>query len=731
VRTTSLLPILFCIPFCAPAGVFGTVRGIVHDPSHRPVPGAAVVLRAAHSSYAQSAQSGAAGEFAFPAVPAGEYVVRATQPGFDPRELAVTVASGTAPLVHLQLSLAAQRQSAEVTEYAGDVEAQSITPTVLIDRDAIAHTPGADLTNSMAMITDYVPGAYMTHDQLHIRGGHQVTWAIDGVPIPNTNIASNVGPQVDPKDVDSLEVSRGGYTADAGDRTYGVFNVVPRTGFERNGEWDLATTYGGFHQTNDQLSYGDHTQRLAWFASVSGDRGDYGLETPGPVVDHDRVWGLGGFASLIYNSGAADQFRLTTTLRGDDYQIPNTAGQGDVERERDAAIAINWSHRLSNDALITVSPFVHFNRADYDGDPNDTPVATVQHLASFYAGMQAAWSFTNRTNNASAGLYGFAQHDDELIGLTDSTVPAAVHQSESPTGGLLALFAGDQWEPLGWLTLTAGLRLTHFSGAVAENAADPRLGVAVRLPRLSWIVRGYYGRYYQAPPLSTVSGPLLDYAVTQGLGFVPLHGERDQEWQAGLAIPIRRWTFDLNNFHLRAVNYFDHNSIGNSNVFFPLSIAGARISGWELTARAPRIRNRADFSLAYSHQLAEGEGSITGGLTDFQPPASGYFLLDHDQRGTLHANLRVALPARAWLSTGFYYGSGFTDGSSVVPAHLPAHTTVDFSVGRSFGERLTLSATALNAANRRYLLDNSETFGGTHYADPRQVYAQLGYRFPR
>ena len=63
------------------------------------------------------------------------------------------------------------------------------------------------------MITNYVPGSYMTHDQLHVRGGHQVTWAIDGVPIPNTNIASNVGPQIDPKDIDTLEVQRGGYSS--------------------------------------------------------------------------------------------------------------------------------------------------------------------------------------------------------------------------------------------------------------------------------------------------------------------------------------------------------------------------------------------------------------------------------------------------------------------------------------------------------------------------------------
>jgi len=37
--------------------------------------------------------------------------------------------------------------------------------------------------------------------------------------------------------------------------------------------------------------------------------------------------------------------------------------------------------------------------------------------------------------------------------------------------------------------------------------------------------------------------------------------------------------------------------------------------------------------------------------------------------------------------------------------------------------------TALNLTNRRFLLDNSVTFGGTHYADPRQIYMQLRYRF--
>jgi len=93
------------------------------------------------------------------------------------------------------------------------------------------------------MITSSVPGAYVVHDQLHIRGGHQVSWLLTASPCRTRNIASNVGPQFDPKDIDYLEVQRGGYDAEYGDRTYGVFNVVTRSGFERNRQAELVASY--------------------------------------------------------------------------------------------------------------------------------------------------------------------------------------------------------------------------------------------------------------------------------------------------------------------------------------------------------------------------------------------------------------------------------------------------------------------------------------------------------
>jgi hypothetical protein len=253
------------------------------------------------------------------------------------------------------------------------------------------------------------------------------------------------------------------------------------------------------------------------------------------------------------------------------------------------------------------------------------------------------------------------------------------------------------------------------------------VGAALRIPKLGWVLRASWGRYYQPPPLQTVAGPLLEFAGEQGFGFLPLRGEHDEQHDFGVTIPIRGWTFEGDHFRTTAENYFDHDVLGNSNIFFPLTIANARIWGWEATVRSPQIGGIAQWHLAYSHQYAEGAGAVTGGLTDFSPLDEGWFFLDHDQRDTLSTGVNVRLPWRVWASTSLNYGSGFVDGDG--PDHLPPHTTFDLSVGKDFGESWSTKITALNIGDARFLLDNSNTFGGTHYVNPREVSFQVRYRF--
>src|SRR6202041_616338 len=254
------------------ATIFGSVRGVIHDPQHRPIQGAMVMLKAKSSDWSKTTNTDANGNFEFNGVPLGDYSITVANPGFVQAAQGVTVASGTEPVVHLQLRVAVSNETVNVSAQAAVAPTDSVTPTTTVSRETIQRTPGADRTNSLAMITDYVPGAYFTHDQLHIRGGHQTSWLIDGVPVPNTNIASNLGAQFDPKDIDYLEVQRGSYSAAFGDRTYGVFNIAPRTGFERNNEAELILSAGNFYQTNDQFNFGSHTERFAYYASLNANR---------------------------------------------------------------------------------------------------------------------------------------------------------------------------------------------------------------------------------------------------------------------------------------------------------------------------------------------------------------------------------------------------------------------------------------------------------------------------
>jgi outer membrane receptor protein involved in Fe transport len=295
----------------------------------------------------------------------------------------------------------------------------------------------------------------------------------------------------------------------------------------------------------------------------------------------------------------------------------------------------------------------------------------------------------------------------------------------------VALYAEDQFRATSWLTLNAGIRQTHFSGGVVENATSPRAGASVRIPKLNWVFRGFYGHFYQAPPLATATGPLIQFVSNQNLGFVPLHGERDEEHQFGVTIPFRGWTLDADNFLTRAKNFFDHANLNNSDIFFPVTVQGARINGWELTLRSPRIRNRGQIYLTYSNQLALGFGNVNGGLTDFSF-GNGFKPLDHDQRNTLHIGGQLTLPWRSYMSTDVSYASGFSNGnpSPDHPGdHLEPHTTFDLSLGKGFGENVSVNVQAINVANRRVLLDNSFTFGGTHFLNPREIFVQVRYRF--
>src|ERR1700681_2981133 len=97
------------------ANIYGAIRGVVHDPQHRPIQNAMVMLKAKSSDWSKSVTTDATGQFQFNAVPLGEYSVNVASQGFAQASENVTVTSGTVPVLHFQLQLALANEKVSVS----------------------------------------------------------------------------------------------------------------------------------------------------------------------------------------------------------------------------------------------------------------------------------------------------------------------------------------------------------------------------------------------------------------------------------------------------------------------------------------------------------------------------------------------------------------------------------------------------------------------------------------
>ncbi|HEX8183519.1 MAG TPA: carboxypeptidase regulatory-like domain-containing protein, partial [Blastocatellia bacterium] len=308
------------LAMAVPAVMLSDVRGVVLDPKGDPVKDAKVTLRSLTSDYSRTEKSRDSGEFIFAAVESGEYAVTVEAEGFAKAERAITIVSGSSPEVRFQLEVFSVKEKVNVVAQPGVMGTETATPTTLVTKEQIQSTPGAARTGSAKAITSYVPGSYLIHNELHVHGGHQVTWLVDGVPIPSTNGGVDVGTPFNLNDIAYLEAQRGSYSVEYGDRTYGIFSIIPRTGTESTKQCELSLIYGNFNLTDDFISFADHSNKSAYYASLHGMRTDYGLAASGPEVLHDSAHGFGGFGSLTFNRDQLNQFRVIGSFERDRFQ---------------------------------------------------------------------------------------------------------------------------------------------------------------------------------------------------------------------------------------------------------------------------------------------------------------------------------------------------------------------------------------------------------------------------
>src|ERR1700694_1872690 len=116
------------------AHISAAIRGVVHDPQHRPIQDAMVMLKAKSSDWAKSATTDANGEFQLNAVPLGDYSVSVASQGFAQTSQDVTIISGTVPIVHFLLKVATANANVTVSAAPEVAPTDSATPTTLVSR---------------------------------------------------------------------------------------------------------------------------------------------------------------------------------------------------------------------------------------------------------------------------------------------------------------------------------------------------------------------------------------------------------------------------------------------------------------------------------------------------------------------------------------------------------------------------------------------------------------------
>ena len=163
-------------------------------------------------------------------------------------------------------------------------------------------------------------------------------------------------------------------------------------------------------------------------------------------------------------------------------------------------------HTLSPKALFSAAPFYHFNQADYDSLPTDYPVSTTWHQTSNYAGGQADAHADAGPNSFSAGLYSFFQAENDLFGV--SRQRPMQHQQQpncnqpDANAGLVEFYLADHLRLGRYITLLGGERFSIYRAWLNESAIYPRIGATVEIPRLHWVLRGFYGHFFQPAPIA-------------------------------------------------------------------------------------------------------------------------------------------------------------------------------------------------------------------------------------
>lgn len=290
--------LLLTTPVFAQSTTAGSLAGTVTDSSGAALPGVTVELTGAAMQGTRTVVTDSTGTYRFVNVPPGEnYKVTATLSGFAPVSKTVArVYLGQEGTVNLTLR-AAVSEAITVTAEAPLVDVSRTTTGVNVTAAQFESLPTA---RSFQQLTTMAPGVNMEMGEsrsaqlgnspsVGASSAPENNYIIDGLSTTDARYGTS-GTNLTMNFVEEVQVMTGGYSAEFGRSTGGVFNVITKSG----GNEYHGDVFGYFQDgswTDKRLG---REQKGTTFANDVVESKDLGFSIGGPIM-RDRLWFFGAF----------------------------------------------------------------------------------------------------------------------------------------------------------------------------------------------------------------------------------------------------------------------------------------------------------------------------------------------------------------------------------------------------------------------------------------------------
>ena len=266
----------------------GAIRGIVADEQGSPLPGVAVTLSSENLMGLRTFVTDATGEYRFPALPPGEYKVKAELNGFGTVIREKIRVNTTATLtLDIQLKPSTVSEEVTVTAQSPTVDVKSTeTASVTLSGEILRNVPNNQFT---AEIVNLAPG--VNNDVAFGASANTgIAYSMDGVNVADPE-AGSAWVFSDYNIIEEAKVMGVGLPAEYGNFTGVIFNLVTKSGgnnFSGHFEFDFQGYQADskFWQANNNQAY------LADFpglTSPSSKLMDVNGHLGGPIIK-DKLW---------------------------------------------------------------------------------------------------------------------------------------------------------------------------------------------------------------------------------------------------------------------------------------------------------------------------------------------------------------------------------------------------------------------------------------------------------